>query len=877
MTSLVAPDTVGIALARIAARSPAKIAVVEGGARIDYATLDASATTVAQVITDVAGTREGFVCLLFDSKIAGLRAIFGTARCGRAYIALDAADPDERLRFILQDGQPVAVLTEGALLGRAQALADGRCTVIDIDAIRSSPADRPLPAVSPDAPLYLIYTSGSTGQPKGVIQTHRNLLFFADAFARNIAITESDRLSLLFTLSFGAANMNIFGGLLNGATLCAYDMRRDGTPLLADWLDRERVSVLHTVPTVFRELFTSLSPQRRLAHLRAIGVAGEAAFDTDIALFRRHTLQHCIFSNQLGATEASVIAQRVFDHDGTRPPPGILPVGRSPNGVQVRIVRDDGSEAPPNEVGAIVVTSRHVSPGYWRRPDLDAAAFAPDPLQSGVRRYSSGDLGRIDEAGNLHFLGRSGSRVKIRGQSVDLTEVEAALSACPGVVKAAVLAPGEDGQQESDRLIAYLVMAASAERNPLKLRRRLAQSLPSYMLPGAFVFMTALPVTPRGKIDRTALAAMKLPAPARAPDSEAPRDDLERAVAGVFEQLLKHPVASRLDDFFLLGGDSLSVVELQTRLRDVFGAAPADFYDDTTVAGVASGIRASRAASSGAIAPLPVLIPLRTSGSATPLFLVHGRLGQALVSPHFLKLLGEDQPVWAFQVRGLDGIQPPHATIEAMAADYVDEMRARQPHGPYFIAALCAGALVAVAMAHRLRDAGESVLPLLLLDPPGRPFAMAESRVTEEAVIARLKTRSAMGRIAAPVEDPVFARASARAALAFENAIRRHRPHPYDGAVFMLSSQDRMETADPENFRHIFTGPVERFEVATTHVEVLDPHNPLFAKHLAHCLAAIRAASVETRPAHAPASNPAQASGRPAGNASSIDTSRGAE
>jgi hypothetical protein len=216
-----------------------------------------------------------------------------------------------------------------------------------------------------------------------------------------------------------------------------------------------------------------------------------------------------------------------------------------------------------------------------------------------------------------------------------------------------------------------------------------------------------------------------------------------------------------------------------------------------------------------------------------------------------------------------------------MAADYVDEMRARQPHGPYFIAALCAGALVAVAMAHLLRDAGEQVLPLLLLDPPGRPFAMAESRVTEDAVIARLKTRSAMGRIDAPIEDPVFARASARAALAFENAIRRHLPRPYDGAVFMLSSQDRMETADPEHFRHIFTGPVERFEVATTHVEVLDPHNPLFAKHLAYCLAAIRAAPARIRPAtgsdDSPDSNPAQASGRSAGSANSIDTSRGAE
>ena len=839
MTTVVEPATAGSGLAAVAARLPDKLAVVEGDARIAYAQLDAAAWSIAGAIIDDAAGREGLVCLLFESKLAGVKAIFGAARSGRAYVALDPSDPDDRLQFILRDGQPLLLLTETALLDRAQTLAAGRCAVIaleDVGSLPSLPASDP----SPDSPLYLIYTSGSTGQPKGVVQTQRNLLFFAKAFGRNIGIAETDRLSLLFTLSFGAANMNVFGGLLNGATLCAYDMRRDGIPGLADWLDRERVTVLHTVPTVFRELFASLPPRRKLSYLRAIGVAGEAAFDSDIALFRRHTLEHCIFSNQLGATEASVIAQRVFDHRSPLPTAGILPVGKSPEGVRALIVRDDGSEAGHNEVGSIVVASRHVSPGYWRRPDLDAAAFAPDPNEPGARRYLSGDLGRIDNEGNLHFLGRRGSRIKIRGHSVDLTEVEAALSACPGVVKAAVLAPPGDNQREPERLVAYIAVAADAERNPLQLRRRLAQTLPAYMLPSAFVFMTSLPVTSRGKIDRTALAAIKLPAIDK-PGAEAPRDDVERAIAGMFERMLSHPVASRHDDFFLLGGDSLSVVELQTRLRDLFGAAPENFYDDTTVAGIAAGIRASRAAPSSGARPLPVLIPLRASGSEPPLFLVHGRLGQALVSPHFLKLLGEQQPVWAFQVRGLDGLHAPHASIDAMAEDYLAEMRARWPSGPYFIGALCAGALIALEMAHRLRDAGKTVLPLLLLDPPDRPFAMAATRVTADGMISRLKVRNAMGRIAAPIDDPVYARASAHAALAFETAIRNHRPRPYDGPVFMLSSRDRIETADPRQQGQLFTGRVERFEVAATHVQVLDPHNAVFASRLAYCLASIRA------------------------------------
>jgi thioesterase domain-containing protein len=694
--------------------------------------------------------------------------------------------------------------------------------------------------VTAETPAYMFYTSGSTGQPKGVGQTHGNLLFFADAFAKTLRLDAADRLTFLFSLSFGAANMDIFGGLFSGATLCGYDMRRDGIPLLADWLDRERITVFHAVPTVFRELFASLAPDRKFACLRAIDLGGEALFDSDVELFRRHTVEGCIFVNHLAATEAHVIAQHVIEHGGPRPSAGILPAGRSPEGLRVLIQRDDGSAADTNEVGAIVVSSSHVSPGYWRRPELNATAFSADPVVPGWRRYFTGDLGRIDAEGNLYFLGRRSSRVKIRGHTVELTEVEAALSAYPGVTKVAVLALNGELQSTPDRLVAYLAVSKDAARSPVLVRHRLAQQLPAYMLPSAVVFVDTLPLTASGKVDRKALAAMELPpAMAQARESEPPADDLERAIAGIFEQMLKHAPIGRGDDFFLLGGDSLSMVELQTRLRDTFGAGLANPPEDATVAGVAAEIRRSRATTPEATQPIPVLVPLRRRGGAPPLFLVHGRLGQALVSPHFLRLLGTDQPVWAFQARGLDGLHEPHSTIEAMAADYVNEMRKQRPEGPYFLGALCAGALIAIAMARMLRDAGEAVLPLLLLDPPERPFPMADSRMTEQGLQARLGLRQALGRIDAPIVDAVYARASVRAARAFEHAIRTHHAQPYDGPVCMLCSHDRMATIEPSRLTKVYTGRVERFDVARAHAEILDPHNPAVAKALARCLSII--------------------------------------
>ena len=256
----------------------------------------------------------------------------------------NAADPDDRLRFILEDSEPLAILTEPTLVERASALAPANCTVIEVTRSTSGSADCEPGCVDADSPAYLFYTSGSTGQPKGVIQTHRNLLFFADAYARTLEIDAFDRLSLLYSLAFSAANMDICGGMLNGATLCAYDMRRDGVPGLANWLDHERSSVLHAVPTVFRGLFGALVPKRRLTHLRAIDLGGEAVFDSDVELFRQHTIGNCVLVNHLAATEASVIAQHRVERGGTAPIEGILPVGRNLDGLRVAIRRDDGSD-----------------------------------------------------------------------------------------------------------------------------------------------------------------------------------------------------------------------------------------------------------------------------------------------------------------------------------------------------------------------------------------------------------------------------------------------------------------------------------------------------------------------------------------------------
>jgi len=831
-------ESLGARLARIAAREQDRVAIVEGDARIGYRDLDCAASGVAARIRAAAAGRDGPLCLFFERKLATVVAIFGVARSGRAYVPLDAGDPQARLAAILDDCSPVALLTDARLAPRAQALAPSGCTVIAFDDIARERRSASLAGVDGAAPLYIHYTSGSTGAPKGAIQTHANVLFYADVYARALRIAAADRMSLVYTMSFAAGNGDVVRALTQGATLCAYDLRRDGIAPLADWLDRERVSVLHMPPTAFREFAGRLAPSRTLPHLRALHLGGEPVFANDVRLFRERTLPHCILVNHLASTEAGVIAQQFVDHASAMPAGPLVPVGRAVDGVRIEIRRDDGSLAGPDEVGEIVVASRHVSPGYWRRPELDRTTFANVEGEPGVRRYRTRDLGRVDAEGRLHFIGRSGSRVKIRGYSVDLAEVEATLATCPHVEKAAVVAIDEGSSVNPTRLVAYVVAQGGAPRDAQSVRRHLASRLPLYMLPARIHYLDALPVTATGKVDRNALVKTQ-PLAAGAWDVETARDDVERVIADIFVELLALESVGRDDDFFLQGGDSLLSVELEFRVAEAFGVRVGNFHRGATVASIAASVRAIRDDPTRAAPSFPVLIPLWTQGRAPPLFIVHGRHGQAFVSPHFMRLLGDDQPVWAFQARGLDGVSTPHASVDDMAAEYLAEMRKVRPHGPYFLGSLCAGVYVVASMARALRAAGEDVLPLLLLDPPNSVSQPGYWQISEDEFVAKMQARHARGTTAGPTKDPAYMQAVIRTTAAFEQAIAKHRPLPYDGPVYVLSSHQRMHRDDPLALRRIFTGRYKRYEVGETHAAALDPRNPLFASTLKRCVSLI--------------------------------------
>ncbi len=368
---------------------------------------------------------------------------------------------------------------------------------------------------------------------------------------------------------------------------------------------------------------------------------------------------------------------------------------------------DEGGREAAGE-GEIAIVSATLPLGYWRDPLRTAEAFAPVPGREGVRIFRTGDLGRLRADGCLLYAGRKDSRLKVRGHRVEPEEVEAALAALPGVREAAVA--GRDGP-EGLRLVAYVVRTPESRAGIEALRRSLAQRLPDYLVPSAFVFLDRLPRMPSGKVDRDALPA---PAPLRPPlesDYVAPQDGFEEAVAGVFAEALGLDRVGASDDFFDLGGSSLSAIAVLTRVHELLGGdlSAVDFLEAPTPAALAARLRAGRAAPAG---PLVFL----QRGTRGPVFLLPGGVGDGadlLVSVRLARSVGG-----AFTFVGLRAGSAGALRLDDLAAWGIRQMRTVQPRGPYLLVGECVGGILAFAMACRLRQEGEEVALLALLDTP---------------------------------------------------------------------------------------------------------------------------------------------------------------
>jgi amino acid adenylation domain-containing protein len=546
---------------------PDRLAMRSGAQSLTYAELNAAANRVARAILHAAPEAERVV-LLFEQGIPVVVAVLAVLKAGKTYVPLDPMYPAARLAELLDDAQGGLVLTSGRHLAPAERLGtQAALPVVDTDGIDpAAPGGNLGLAVSPDAIAYMLYTSGSTGRPKGVIQKHRNLLHFVRTYTNSLGIGPEDRIGWLHSMTFSASNMNVYPALLNGAAVFPYDVKTRGVDELPGLLQREAITVCQCVPTVFRHLLNCVTGEEKFPDLRVFELGGEPVYRRDVELFHRRVGTRCLLVNRLAFTEASVAAQHFITPE-TQLSGSTVPVGRPADGTEILVLGEDGRELGPDEVGEIALRSRHLSPGYWRNPELTTKAFPPAHNGNGVRMYRTGDLGRLRPDGLLEYAGRKDFRVKVRGYTIEVAEVEAALLEVRGV-KSAVAVAREDDRGDK-RLVAYVVPSgqppASAE-----LREHLNARLPDFMVPSAFVVLDAFPVTSTGKLDRLALPAPDFSSDESA-EYTAPRNEVERTVANIWAEVFAMERVGIHDDFFALGGHSLLAGQIAGRLRRAYG------------------------------------------------------------------------------------------------------------------------------------------------------------------------------------------------------------------------------------------------------------------------------------------------------------------
>ena len=551
---------------KIVARYGDRTAVKSGNQALTYQDLNQAANRLAHAIVAQRGKVQEPIALLMEHDIPLFVAIIGVLKAGKICLVLDPSFPKDRNIFLLQDSQASLLIADGENLSLAGELALDSCGLVNIDQLGSAiSSENPGLAVAPQDFAFLIYTSGSTGRPKGVIQTHANLLHDSLIYCNGLHICVDDRIALVYSCSVSQGVKITFASLLNGAALYPFNIRQQGVAPVAEWLIRQEVTIFFSVPVLFRQFVATLTVKEIFPHLRIIQLGSDLVTPKEIEEYQRHFSANTILVIRFGTTETGTLRRMYFDSESSLKEIQNA-VGYATEGADVCLIDDNGAALPCDAVGEIVVKSRYLSPGYWRRPELSREKFIADPNDGDQRVYHTGDLGRLRSDGCLYHLGRKDFQLSVRGYRVEAGEIEALLLAQENVKEALVATVGNANGAGHARLVAYIVAFEKPFPATSILRRTVGQKLPAHMVPSDFVFLESLPLTPNGKVDRLAL-----PAPARSrPEMEvayaAPRSEVETLLAKIWAEVLAIDLVGIHDNFFELGGHSLAASRVISRV-----------------------------------------------------------------------------------------------------------------------------------------------------------------------------------------------------------------------------------------------------------------------------------------------------------------------
>jgi nonribosomal peptide synthetase DhbF len=709
-------------LSQQVARTPHATALICESAQISYVELDQQANRLARYLISLGIGPENIVAIGLERSLDMVITLLAVLKTGAAYLPLDPAYPSSRLSFMLSDSQASLLITrQGMIEDSLDSLREAgfnvplldlgdRAQQVKINGFAQSPLNptERIRSLRPENLAYLIYTSGSTGTPKAVAVTHQNATSFLKAFAVINPEKRQLRGALSAPQGFDVSVWDLFTRLTSGASLVVDLPPMSDLDLFAHKIVENHIDSIY-LPAAVIPLLAKIwkdSPDKPALKEVLTGVeAVEHKHLSDLAA----CTDNPVIVNGYGPSESTVCSTWMVV-DNSNASHRSVPIGKPIENTQIYILDSTLNPLPVGAAGELYIAGDGLSRGYLRRPGLSAERFIACPFGiAGARMYRSGDLARWSEDGRIEYLGRSDTQVKIRGFRIELGEIEQILTSLPDISQCTVQA--RDGDR-SKYLVAYVVgFNGQAVIDVNTLRASLADRLPDYMVPAAFVVLDHLPLSLNGKLDVRALPAPEITSGAM---YRAPVTEHERLVVELFCELTGAARVGLDDSFFSLGGHSLLAMRLVSRIREVCGVniALRTIFEYPTPAGLALELQAIQGKRS-----YRPLLALNKSGSRPPLFCLPPAGGIATVYKNLSDALGPDQPVWGLQARGVDDDENVYdKTISEAALTYLKAIKEVQASGPYYLLGMSLGGSIAQEIAVQIERQGDTVAGIFLLD-----------------------------------------------------------------------------------------------------------------------------------------------------------------